>query len=47
VAVLDVVLSERLRPEDYPSKDVLGAMQACLDGKQVGRASLVVAEAEG
>lgn len=32
--VLDVVLSERLRPNDYPSKDVLGAMLASLDGKQ-------------
>ena len=34
MAVLDVVLSERLRPEDYPSKDVLGAMLACINNKQ-------------
>ncbi len=36
VAVLDVVMSERLRPEDYPDKEVLGAMLACLENKQVG-----------
>lgn len=37
IAALDVVLSERLRPEDYPDKDVLSAMAACLDGKQASR----------
>ncbi|GAB4816254.1 hypothetical protein N2152v2_003300 [Parachlorella kessleri] len=42
VAVLDVVLSERLRPEDYPSKDVLGAMLACIDNKQArGRGEMM------
>lgn len=31
-AVLEVVLTERLRPDDYCDRDVLGAMAACLSG---------------
>jgi nucleoporin NDC1 len=33
-AALEVVFTERLRPDDYSDRDVLAAMSACLGGKK-------------